>query len=531
MINQYINFNVSNKKYIIKKTIFLFLFINIIGFSAFSQSNTSCEIAEPFCSGVVYTFPMQTNSGPQLGPNYGCLYTQPNQHWYYLLVANPGDFEIMISSNPPVNVNFAAWGPYTSPTAPCTAQLTASCSYCPDNTLDTNFYPSGNLVDCSYDTSCVEYLHINNTLAGQYYIFMVSNYSNVNSNLMMQQTNFGQSGSGASICTCCLCDIFSLSSTTSACNPFTNNFSITGNVNYGFATFLDSIIVVDSITGFADTLISIGSNTVHSFLINNIPADGLLHKITAKCTGNTSGNYSIYVQSPLPCNECNADAGHDTVVCGNSVTLNANEIPGDFNTHWIANQNGIFSDIQQPNCTYTINSYGEHFLIWCVTNGNGLSCCDTVNILFISEEMPYLFISGDTLFSSADNGNIWYNQNGIISGVDTNFIYPVTYDSYYVVVINTCVHDTSDLFEYTGLIEQKLTNTVSILQLNETLIYIESNELISDIFVFDIQGKMVYSASPKGYEYLINTEKIRNGLYLFKIQTLKEIYIQKFWLR
>ena len=59
----------------------------IIAFSDYAQ--TSCAGAAPFCSGSsAVTFPASTGTvvaGP--GPNYGCLFSQPNPAWYYFQVS------------------------------------------------------------------------------------------------------------------------------------------------------------------------------------------------------------------------------------------------------------------------------------------------------------------------------------------------------------------------------------------------------------------------------------------------------------
>jgi len=160
--------------------------------AVYSQSAaTTCANAAPFCAGTVYTFPMDTGTTGETGPNYGCLYTYPNPVWYYFKIANPGNITIFISGGAN-DVDFACWGPFTSPVAECDTGLTAGCDWagnwsatnpCPDNTTSPNFYPSGNMVDCSYDPSSTENCHILNALTGQYYMLCITNYANVPGNL------------------------------------------------------------------------------------------------------------------------------------------------------------------------------------------------------------------------------------------------------------------------------------------------------------------------------------------------------------
>lgn len=145
-------------------------------FSSFSQNNT-CLTADPFCTGTTYNFPAGVNAGSaQAGPDYTCLYTQPNPAWYYMQVANPGTITIEMHSTPQVDIDFTCWGPFSSPTAPCVAQLTA-----------------GNTVDCSYSTSWTETCDISNAQTGQYYILLITNYSNSPCNIIFSQVGGGGS--------------------------------------------------------------------------------------------------------------------------------------------------------------------------------------------------------------------------------------------------------------------------------------------------------------------------------------------------
>jgi len=49
-----------------------------------STNSALCNGADPFCTGTTYDFPMGVNSGTgEVGPDYGCLYSEPNPIWYY----------------------------------------------------------------------------------------------------------------------------------------------------------------------------------------------------------------------------------------------------------------------------------------------------------------------------------------------------------------------------------------------------------------------------------------------------------------
>jgi PKD repeat protein len=143
-----------------------------------------CMDAEPFCTSDVYNFPALNSGFSWSGPNYGCLGTSPtNKHsfWYYMRIGVAGNITILIEAS--FDVDFALWGPFNNQTEPCPTEagqeglLSADCDNCPNNTSNANFYPSGNLHDCSFDARHYEYAHVVNGQVGQYYILLITNYS------------------------------------------------------------------------------------------------------------------------------------------------------------------------------------------------------------------------------------------------------------------------------------------------------------------------------------------------------------------
>ncbi len=144
------------------------------------MSAPTCGQADPFCTGTTYTFPATVGgSAGQVGPNYGCLGTKPNPAWYYLQIANSGNLVLDIAGSGGYDVDFICWGPFTTPTGACTAGLN-----------------SGSIVDCSYSTSASETCHIPSAVTGQYYMVMITNFSNLAQNIVFNQT----SGTGSTNC-------------------------------------------------------------------------------------------------------------------------------------------------------------------------------------------------------------------------------------------------------------------------------------------------------------------------------------------
>ena len=94
------------------------LFIISTIFRVNAQSS-DCLNAEGFCTGTNYTFPASVGTTSPVGPDYGCLFTQPNPAFYFLQIDQPGTLSITMQSTPLVDIDFICWGPFNDPTTMC----------------------------------------------------------------------------------------------------------------------------------------------------------------------------------------------------------------------------------------------------------------------------------------------------------------------------------------------------------------------------------------------------------------------------
>jgi gliding motility-associated-like protein len=144
----------------------------------------TCATAQSFCTSTTPTTVPNITGQPNTagGGVYGCLATIPNPTYYYLQIQNSGNISITISqastTGLPLDVDFIVWGPFTSLSAACSGISTT------------------NDVDCSYSTAAVEVADIPNAVAGQYYLFLVTNFSDQAGAITYQQTG----GTGSSNC-------------------------------------------------------------------------------------------------------------------------------------------------------------------------------------------------------------------------------------------------------------------------------------------------------------------------------------------
>jgi len=157
-------------------------------------TGADCASSIAFCTEDNYLFPASTNVTGY--GQVGCLYSTPNPAWYYMQVGNPGDIIISISSD--YDVDFIAWGPYTSVDTYCSEITMGPCTptSCPNNTSNPSFYPYGDIVDCSYSAASSETVHILGAQTGQVYALLITNYSNQVTNISFQQS----SGSATADC-------------------------------------------------------------------------------------------------------------------------------------------------------------------------------------------------------------------------------------------------------------------------------------------------------------------------------------------
>ncbi len=156
-----------------KKLLHFFVFFSLANSSIFAfGQGANCGSADPFCTGTTYTFPNNTGVA-DLG-SMDCLGSSPNPAWYYLQIASPGNLDIFISqvntSGVGIDVDFDLWGPFTSVAAGCTA------------------LPSSSSIDCSYSTSPTETANIVGAATGEFYLLLLTNYSNQPGTITFSQT-------------------------------------------------------------------------------------------------------------------------------------------------------------------------------------------------------------------------------------------------------------------------------------------------------------------------------------------------------
>jgi uncharacterized repeat protein (TIGR01451 family) len=155
---------------------------------------STCATSQSVCG--LNNYPNKTGI-PDTG-TIGCLTTTPNPTYFSLKIAQSGPVNLFLTSftagsaSPNIDVDYAAWGPFASNAAACAA---ISSGQAPGIGV-----PLTLTTGCSYAPTPTENLNIANAVAGEYYIVLITNYSNIAGYINLEQTNAAATGAGSIDC-------------------------------------------------------------------------------------------------------------------------------------------------------------------------------------------------------------------------------------------------------------------------------------------------------------------------------------------
>jgi gliding motility-associated-like protein len=302
------------------RKLLLTILITTLSLFSFSQGGSDCLNAEPFCSDQSYTFPMGVGTTAQSGPDYGCLITQPNPYWYYLQVDQSGDITIYMDSPTGNDIDFICWGPFTTPTGPCTAQLNSTYE-----------------VDCSFSINSWEECNISNALSGEYYMLLITNYSNSPGNIVFNQTNFGQPGAGSTDCSI-ICGV-DAGPDQQTCG---GSVTIGGNPTYQNGATPVTYSWDNGAGTSANPIVSPSSTTTYTVTMTT--SDGCTSTDGVTVTVSNPQINPITITSDN-CGSCNGTA---------TITMSSGASPFTYNIGSSSNTTGLFTNLCSGNYTITI---------------------------------------------------------------------------------------------------------------------------------------------------------------------------------
>ncbi len=359
--------------------------------------NNSCDNALPFCASQSYNFAAGVNAGDlgsNIDPYYcpgsppgqdNCLYTTPNPAFYYMRIQTPGELDIYMYSNPSVDIDFDCWGPFSDINLAC-------------NQLSCN-----NLVDCSYSTASTEHCHIYNAQVGEYYILLITNYSNQ------------------------VCDINFSNTTTGAGAASTDCSIVTECDNTGPYCVGETIqLTINSVLGA--TYQWTGPNNFTSNQQNpTIPNCTMANAGTYFCTVTVGNQPTIattqVVIYPNPVAHFTA-----TTVCQGQTTqftsTSTTNPTGSGGVYQITSYTWDFGDGQTgagPNPSHTYAQGGDYQVTLTVSTGNGL-CTDqiTMAVHVIPPLNAHITVDGDTEICAGESVTL----HAEFDSVDFHYVAP-----------------------------------------------------------------------------------------------------------
>lgn len=370
---------------------------------------SSCGAANAFCTGTTYNFPNNTNQ-PSLGGGgiYGCLGSTPNPVWYFLQIANPGNINITIqqfnNSGSGIDVDFIAWGPFTTLAQGCTSLSTT------------------NDIDCSFSTSATEYLNIANAQTGQFYIVLLTNYSNQSGNITFSQS----SGNGSTNCNV-LCNMTNLTATPSACSPATNQYNVNGQITFQYPPTSGTLTVSSSCGG--STTIPAPWTSPINYSLNGLTPNGAACTITAAFSADPTCTLTTPYTSPAPCNTCTVTASNSGAVCpGGSVNLTSSLAGGTYS--WTG-PNGFTSSVQNPSNVVVPSTPGNYTYTVTVTQA-GATCTASTTVVVnsipsVNAGADQTICAGQSVTLNATGASSYSWDNGVTNGVSFSPVATTTY--------------------------------------------------------------------------------------------------------
>ncbi|HRG00162.1 MAG TPA: gliding motility-associated C-terminal domain-containing protein [Bacteroidia bacterium] len=300
-------------------------FYSLLTFSSLNIiAQADCANMAPFCANGTSgtTYPASTNNSSETGPNYGCLATHPNPAWYYFQVSQSGSIDMGISGTGGGDVDFICWGPFSSPNGNCGSALT-----------------SGNTIDCSYSASPTETCTISNATAGEYYVLLLTNYSN-----QVQNINFNQVGGSGST----NCNLIAPVTSATVCSG--NAATISVSTNLQNPTFLWSP------GGQTTQTISVspGTTTVYTVTVNGLNAANTPTSTTNTGTVTVNALPVVSIPSTL-------------TMCQNSSTSVTSSVSpsGTYNYSW---STGATTSNISVNTTTVVSLTATNTVDGCVSN-------------------------------------------------------------------------------------------------------------------------------------------------------------------
>ena len=142
------------------------------------------------------------------------------------------------------------------------------------------------------------------------------------------------------------CSITTLSATASACDPLTNNYSVTGNISFVNPP-ASGTLTVSSSCGGGSQIFNAPFISPYAYALNGLTSDGASCTVTAVFSADPACTLTQTYTAPASCSLCPVTAGNSGPLCpGQSLNLTATNVIGA--TYSWTGPNGFTSNLQNP---------------------------------------------------------------------------------------------------------------------------------------------------------------------------------------
>jgi hypothetical protein len=338
----------------------------------------NCNSALPLCviqpiilpnSVGVPTLPNPISPFSTTNATVGCLGSAPSPTFFNLQIPANGNYNFFLEQNTNsaftgtgIDVDFVAWGPFASNAAACAGITTG------------NAPATG--ISCSYSINFTENFVVNNAIAGQIYVVMVTNYNGRKGFIKITQT------AGAVPTACCPFGNFAYSNTSFSKDGVNPSPVFTNNATAGVFSAVPTGLSINSTTGLINLARSpLGTYVVHNTIASSGTCPGDDDTWTITITEQTSATID-YSGSPF----CNSSTLGNVTLTGTGAYTG-----GTFSSQ----PNGLSINSATGEIMLYQSAVGSYTVTYTIPASNGNPMLTTSTTVLVNTAPWAVFTYGD----------------------------------------------------------------------------------------------------------------------------------------
>ncbi len=424
-----------------------------VNFDVCISTPSSCITGQAACQNLSYA----NIQGVINQPAIGCLADPRNPTYYTINVSTTGPINLLLTQSttqggaPNQDVDYAAWGPFASQAAACTA-IGNPVTLAPGIGV-----PVTQTTGCSFSAASTETLNIVNAVAGQVYIILITNYANQPGFVSLTQTNFGNANAGAY--QCCPDAYFTYNpvvycKSSGAPNPVPsiNVGSVAGTFSLSAASPA-GLVFANSATGEIDLAASLPGNYL---VLNTVAA-------SPACPEKERG-YNISIVAPTVA----AIEYSNPIYCKSITelqTVTQTGTPGG--VYSVSPNGGLFIDVATGAINPSLSSAGIYTITYSIP---GTGICAVNNPSAQVEILPLPNILQPAAVVACNSATLqpltvgtYYSQTGGVGPLDITAEITTSQTVYiYAVGANGCPNEKSFTITINNVAAPTYTSTVSL---------------------------------------------------------------------